>query len=457
MIFKTINPTTEESIEEYETMPGEAVFELLAGCEAAFQNWKNLSITERIPYFRKLAEVLRNNKEKYARLITIEMGKPITESRSEIEKCAWAAEVYADNAGTWLQDLVVAADGKAHFVIYQPLGVILSIMPWNFPFWQALRFGIPTLIAGNVSMLKHSNTVPRCALAIEEAFFKAGFPEGVFRTILVGHDTVAELIASDIIKGVSFTGSTEAGAQVAELSGRHLKKVVLELGGSDPFIVLEDADIEFSAKNAVLGRNINTGQSCIAAKRFIILQEIAEQFSTKFAELTANLKVGDPLDELTQIGPLVNAQALKNLENQVNDALAKGAKLLTGGKRVASKGYFYEPTVITNTTPAMKVLTEEVFGPVAPIIVAKDEVEAIKIANSSEFGLGGSVWTRDIDRGERVAREIETGAVFVNSITKSDPRMPFGGVKKSGIGRELAQFGLKEFVNIKGLNIYESK
>jgi succinate-semialdehyde dehydrogenase/glutarate-semialdehyde dehydrogenase len=457
MIFKTINPATEETIAEYETMPREAVFELLAGCEAAFQNWKNLSITERIPYFRKLAEVLRNNKEKYAKLITIEMGKTITESRSEIEKCAWTAEVYADNAGAWLQDQAVAADGKAHFVIYQPLGVILSIMPWNFPFWQALRFGIPTLIAGNVSMLKHSNTVPRCALAIEEAFFKAGFPEGVFRTILVGHDTVAELIASDIIQGVSFTGSTEAGAQVAELSGRHLKKVVLELGGSDPFIVMEDANIEFSVKNAVLGRNINTGQSCIAAKRFIILEEIAEQFSTRFAELTANLKVGDPFDELTQIGPLVNAQALGNLENQVNDALAKGAKLLTGGKRMALKGYFYEPTVITNTTPAMKVLTEEVFGPVAPIIVAKDEAEAIKIANSSEFGLGGSVWTRDIDRGERVAREIETGSVFVNSITKSDPRMPFGGVKKSGIGRELAQFGLKEFVNIKGLNIYEHK
>jgi len=457
MIFKTINPATEEPIAEYETMPGEAVFELLAGCEAAYQNWRNLSITERIPYVRKLAEVLRNNKEKYAKLITIEMGKPITESRAEIEKCAWTAEVYADNADAWLEDLVVAADGKAHYVIHQPFGVILSIMPWNFPFWQALRFGIPTLIAGNVSMLKHSNTVPQCALAIEEAFLKAGFPEGVFRTILVDHDTVAELIASDIIKGVSFTGSTEAGAQVAKLAGRYLKKVVLELGGSDPFIVLEDADIEFSVKNAVLGRNINTGQSCIAAKRFIVLEKIAEQFSTRFAELTAALKVGDPIDELTQVGPLVNARALENLETQVNDAMGKGATVLTGGKRVTRKGYFYEPTVITNTTPAMKVLTEEVFGPVAPVIVAKDEAESIKMANSSEFGLGGSVWTRDVDRGERIAREIETGAVFVNSITKSDPRMPFGGVKKSGIGRELAQFGLKEFVNIKGLNIYEHK
>jgi succinate-semialdehyde dehydrogenase/glutarate-semialdehyde dehydrogenase len=335
--------------------------------------------------------------------------------------------------------------------------VILSIMPWNFPFWQVLRCGIPTVIAGNISILKHSNTVPQCALAIEEAFKAARFPENIFRTVVTDHGTVAELVESEIIRGISFTGSTEAGAKVAELAGKHLKKMVLELGGSDPFIVLGDADIEFSAKNAVLGRNINTGQSCIAAKRFIVAQEIIAEFSKKFVELTAKLTVGNPMDENTNIGPLANAEGLEKLEKQVNDAVNKGAKILTGGKRLNRNGYFYEPTILTNTTPDMKVVSEEVFGPVAPIIVAKNENEAITLANSTKFGLGGSVWTKDIVRGEQIAKRIESGTVFINSITKSDPRMPFGGVKKSGIGRELAKLGLKEFVNIKGLNVYEHK
>ncbi len=455
MKFQTINPSTEEVIAEYETMSQQEVLAIAEACEVAFQNWKKFSVTERCDYVRKLVEVLRTNQEKYARLMTLEMGKPIVEARAEIEKCAWAAEVYADNSEKWLKDEEVEADGKAHSVIFQPLGVILSIMPWNFPFWQALRFAIPTLIAGNVSILKHSNTVPQCAFAIEEAFKFTGFPENTFRTILADHGTVAELVALNYIKGVSFTGSTEAGARVAELAAKNLKKTVLELGGSDPFIVLKDANIEVAAKNAVIGRTINTGQSCIAAKRFIVQEEIAAEFGNRFAELMGELVVGEPNDDSTNIGPLVNAEGLEKVQIQVDDALEKGAKVLTGGKRMDRKGYFFAPTVLTNTNFVMKVLTEEVFAPVAPIISVKTEEEAIHIANSTEFGLGGSVWTKDLEKGERIARQVEAGAVFVNNITKSDPRMPFGGIKKSGIGRELSKFGLKEFVNIKGLNIYE--
>jgi acyl-CoA reductase-like NAD-dependent aldehyde dehydrogenase len=383
------------------------------------------------------------------------MGKPKKESIAEIEKCAWMAEVYADNAEAWLADETVNADGKAHKVIFQPLGVILSIMPWNFPFWQALRFAVPTIIAGNVSILKHSNTVPECALAIERTFINAGFPENVFRTILADHSTIAELMASDIVKGVSFTGSTEAGSRIAEQAGKNLKKFVLELGGSDPFIVLEDADIEVAAKNAVLGRTISTGQSCIAAKRFIVSEKVVEEFSARFTELMAGLVVGDPMDINTDIGPLVNVDALFKVENQVKDAKMKGAKILTGGVHYDGKGYFFAPTVITNTKADMKVVSEEVFAPVAPIIVVKNDAEAITVANSTEFGLGGSVWTHDLERGENVAKQIESGTVFLNNITKSDPRMPFGGIKKSGIGRELGKYGLREFVNVKGLNLYD--
>ena len=455
MKFATTNPASEEIIAEYETMSKADVFDIAASCESAYHDWKDRTIRQRIDHIRPLISVLRTNRQHFAELITAEMGKPITESISEVDKCAWMVEVYVDNAAAWLGEEPACADGEKHAVIYQPLGVILSIMPWNFPFWQVLRFSVPTLLAGNVSILKHSNTVPQCALAIEDAFVQAGVPENVFRTVLADHDTVEALVAAEIVKGVSFTGSTDAGARIAELAGKNIKKQVLELGGSDPFVVFDDVDVEFVARNAVLGRTINTGQSCIAAKRFIVLEPVAERFSNRFAELMADLKIGNPMDANTQIGPLVTLSALEQLDGQVKDAVAKGASILTGGARLDRKGYFFTPTVITNVTPDMKVAVEEVFGPVAPVIVVKDETEAIQVANSSEFGLGGSVWTRDLARGERVAREIESGTVFVNCITKSDPRMPFGGVKKSGLGRELAKFGLKEFVNIKGLNIYE--
>ena len=310
------------------------------------------------------------------------------------------------------------------------------------------------MLAGNASVLKHSNIVPQCALAIEEAFKEAGFPQNLFRTIITDHENVASLIKSDTIQGISLTGSTYAGARVAELAGRHLKKVVLELGGSDPFIVLEDADLELAAKSAVTGRTINSGQSCIAAKRFIVHKKIAKEFSEAFSKYMGNLKVDDPMLMETDVGPLVNEDQVEQIEEQVNDAVKKGAEVLAGGKRPDRKGFFYMPTVLTNVKNTMKVVKEEVFGPVAPIIIVNDEKEAVEIANSSEYGLGASVWTRDETRGLKLARQIEAGCVFINAVVKSDPRMPFGGVKKSGIGRELSKYGLKEFVNVKGVNVY---
>ena len=454
MKFKTINPATEDAIAEYEIMPKDKVLNISEKSNSAFNEWKNLDVSERAGHFRKLAQILRDNKEKYSKIMTTEMGKPVRQSLAEVEKCAWTAEVYADNAGLWLEDEIVNADGKKHFVEFRPLGTILSIMPWNFPFWQAFRFGIPTLIAGNVSILKHSNQVPQCALAIEDCFIRAGFPEYVFKAVITDHEAVANLLKSDLIKGVSLTGSTAAGSRIAEIAGRNLKKVVLELGGSDPFIVLDDSDIEFAAKNAVSGRIFNSGQSCIAAKRFIVASGIAEKFSKKFAEYTEALVVGDPMDMKTDVGPLVNKEGLMQIEVQVQDAVSHGARVLCGGQRLGRKGYFYAPTVLANTKSNMKVVTEEVFGPVAPVIVFGSEEEAIKIANNSEYGLGASIWTKDEATGLEIAKKLEVGDVFINSIVKSDPRMPFGGVKKSGIGRELSKYGLKEFVNVKGVNVY---
>ncbi|MFQ5871318.1 MAG: aldehyde dehydrogenase family protein, partial [Candidatus Geothermarchaeales archaeon] len=338
MKFRTINPANEGVVAEYETMPRDEVFAIARACNTAFRKWRVLDVLQRATYFLRLAEVLRKNKEEYARLMTTEMGKPIKESTAEIEKCAWTAEVFADKAEDWLKEEFIEADGKRHVVFYEPLGVILSIMPWNFPFWQALRFAIPTLLAGNVSILKHSSNVPQSALAIEEAFREAGFTENAFRAVLADHTTISELIASDLIHGVSLTGSVEAGERIAELAGKHLKKVVLELGGSDPFIVLEDADVEAAAKTAALARTLNTGQSCIAAKRFIVVESVAQPFAQRFAAYLSKLEVGDPMEEKTEVGPLVNAQAVRDMEEVVQDALSKGAKVLTGGKRLKRKG-----------------------------------------------------------------------------------------------------------------------
>jgi succinate-semialdehyde dehydrogenase/glutarate-semialdehyde dehydrogenase len=339
--------------------------------------------------------------------------------------------------------------------VLEPLGVILAVMPWNFPFWQALRFAVPALLAGNAGLLKHAANVPGCALAIEGAFREAGFPPDLFRTILADHDTVAALIEGEIVRGVSLTGSVAAGERVAAIAGRSLKKVVLELGGSDPFIVLDDADLELAARRAVQGRMIVAGQSCVAAKRFIVVRASAEEFTRRFAARMAELVVGDPTDERTDVGPVVSAAALEELAGQLRDSVERGARVVTGGARLPRRGYFFAPTVVTGVRPGMRLADEEVFGPVAPILEVGDEDQAIAVANATVFGLGGSVWTRDLARGERLARRLDAGTTFVNGVVRSDPRMPFGGIKRSGIGRELSHHGLREFVNVKGISIYD--
>ncbi|MCP4550148.1 MAG: NAD-dependent succinate-semialdehyde dehydrogenase [bacterium] len=457
MQYWTVNPATGERIDHITSLPEVELLAVAAQVRNEQRDWGTLPLSRRLPLFTELAAHLRSRVDHYAGLITLEMGKPVTEAKGEIEKCAWLCDVYADMGGEWLAEEEIAADGHRHRVVYQPLGVILSIMPWNFPFWQALRFSVPALLAGNGSILKHAGNVPRCAQAIETAFRESGFPPNLFRNVFADHAGVATLIADDAIAGISLTGSTEAGRQVAGLAGRHLKKVVLELGGSDPFIVLEDADIEHAARNAVLGRCFNSGQSCIAAKRFIVLNEIAAPFTERFVSLMNELPLGDPTLPATRIGPMVNAAAVEEIENQIAASISEGAVLACGGKRVAGPGFLFEPTVLTNVRPDMAVMREEVFGPVAPIMIVDDEEEALRVANDSEFGLGGSVWTEDIARGERLARRIQAGAVFVNSIVKSDPRMPFGGIKRSGLGRELSWFGLREFVNVQGVNVYSSR
>jgi succinate-semialdehyde dehydrogenase / glutarate-semialdehyde dehydrogenase len=455
MKYQTVNPATEEILAVYETMSAGEVSRILAATHAAYLHWRDLDIAARAQHVARLAPVLRAGAQKFARLVSVEMGKPIVEARAEIEKCAYLAEVCAEKAAQWLHGESVVADGRQHWVVYQPLGVTLGIMPWNFPFWQALRFAVPALLAGNTCILKHASNVPQCALAIEECFISAGFPEDVFRTVLADHQIVVDLIRDSRLQGVSLTGSTAAGVRIGEIATRHIKKVVLELGGSDPFVVLDDADVEIAAHNAVRGRMIACGQSCIAAKRFVVMQSISDAFVKRFADLMEELIVGDPLSDRTQVGAIVNKRALDELLAQLKQAADLGARMVTGGERLARKGYFLKPTVVTNTTPEMRILREEVFGPVAPIVVVDTEEEALRVANDTDFGLGGSVWTSDLERGVRFAQRLEAGTVFVNSVVKSDPRMPFGGIKKSGVGRELAVYGIREFVNVKGISVYD--
>ncbi len=452
---QTVNPATGEALQTYELLSIDDSLSRIRGAHEAYkQNWSKLTISERCEYLKRLAKTLRSKKNEYARQMTLEMGKPIAQSESEVEKCAWTAEVYAEKAEKWLAEEVAETDAQLSYVTYQPLGVILSIMPWNFPFWQVFRFAIPALAAGNTTVLRHSNVCAGSAQAIEESFAIAGFPEGVFSSIVTDHEVVSKLIESDLIQGVSFTGSVEAGQVIGELAGRNLKKCVLELGGSDPFIVLGDADVEKAARVGAEARLISCGQSCIAAKRFIVVELVAERFTSEFAREFERKKVGDPMDRETDVGPLASQTQVTKLDGQVKDALAKGAEPVVGGEPRPGVGAFYEPTVLVKVNEQMKVMREEVFGPVAPIFKVGTEAEAIKAANHSELGLGASLWTSDSKKAKRLAAEIESGIVFVNGLVKSDPRMPFGGVKKSGIGRELSKYGLKEFVNTKSVNIY---
>jgi len=447
--MKAINPATDELIKDYKEHTDAEVKAIVEAAYNAYLSWRDVSFAERSRLMHKAAEVLRKNIDKYAKLITIEMGKVIKESRAEVEKCAWVCEYYADNAEKFLADEIIETDAGKSMAVFQPIGVVLAVMPWNFPFWQVFRFAAPALMAGNTGVLKHASNVPGCALAIEEVFREAGFPKNAFRTMLISARKVEAVIRSPLVKAVTLTGSEPAGMQVASIAGHELKKTVLELGGSDPYVVLEDADIPACVKTSVTARMINAGQSCIAAKRFIVVESKVKEFEEQQVAIMKSLKMGDTLSEDTQVGAMARIDLLEELDQQVQDSIKMGAKLLCGGKKADGPGAFYLPTVLTNVKKGMPVYEQETFGPVSAIIAVKDEEEAIKVANDSEFGLGGSVWSKDVKRGERVARRIESGAVFVNGMTKSDPRLPFGGVKKSGYGRELSHYGIKEFVNIK--------
>lgn len=448
--IETINPATGKVIASYDNETPEQVNRKVKAGREAFGKWKKLDLAERAEYMRRLGRVMRKNREDYARTVTEEMGKPVRQSLAEIEKCAWVCDYYAEHAEAFLRDEIIPTEFRKSFVSFEPLGVVACIMPWNFPFWQVMRFAVPTLTAGNVGVLKHSSVCLGSAVKLEQAFRDAGFPENIFQSV-IGDYRAGEALVQSGIDAVSVTGSVNTGKRVAELASQDLKKFVLELGGSDPFVVLEDADLNQTAYMATQSRLLNTGQSCIAAKRFIVVKEVAEKFTKLFVENTRAEVVGDPLDSKTTVGPLVRDSQRQALAKQVDDARNKGASILAGGQSIKRDGFFYEPTIISNVNHEMEVVREEVFGPAAPVIIVNNEEEAIREANNSEFGLGASIWTNNIERGIRLARQIESGIVSVNEMVKSDPRLPFGGVKKSGIGRELSEFGIKEFVNIKSV------
>jgi succinate-semialdehyde dehydrogenase/glutarate-semialdehyde dehydrogenase len=445
----SLNPYTGEELARFEPHSASVLDSALSAAVAAQSRWRKVSIGERTALLRRLATTLRAGKQRFARLITLEMGKPLTESEAEIEKCAWNCEFYADEAPRFLADEHIASNGTASGVVFDPLGVVLAIMPWNYPFWQFFRFAAPAFAAGNGAILKHANNVPQCALAIEAVVRAAGCPEGLFRTLLIDASEVAPLIADDRIAAVTITGSTEVGSLVASQSGRALKKHVLELGGSDPFIVLADADVEAAAQVAVKARFINAGQSCVNAKRFIVDASIARRFVDAFCAGVKRLKVGDPLATDTQIGPMARANLRSALHAQVQRSVAAGAELRLGGSFVDGVGFAYQPTVLDRVLPDMAVFREETFGPVAAVIHVDDAATAVNLANQSEFGLAASIWSRDIEKARELARQLDVGAVFINGMVASDPRLPFGGIKRSGYGRELGSYGIRELTNMK--------
>jgi succinate-semialdehyde dehydrogenase/glutarate-semialdehyde dehydrogenase len=451
MSLQSINPATGEVLERFEETAAPELDRMLAAAHEAFLEWRSVPFATRTQKMRAAARVLRERAAAYARTMSLEMGKPIVQAEAEVEKCAVTCEFYADHAEAFLAPEPRETDASRSYVRFDPLGPVLAVMPWNFPFWQVFRFAAPALMAGNVGILKHASNVPRTALAIEEVFREAGFPRGVFSTVLVGSSAVASLIADPRIVAVTLTGSEGAGRKVAEHSGRELKKTVLELGGSDPFIVLADADLAAAAKNAADARLINSGQSCIAAKRFIVVDAVADAFVDRFLREMSARRMGDPLDRATQVGPQAREDLRDSLHQQVEESVKRGAKLLLGGEIPAGKGAFYPPTLLTAVVKGMPAFDEETFGPVAAVIHATDEADAVRLANDSTLGLGASLWTQDRGRAERLAAEIEAGSVFVNGVVKSDPRLPFGGIKRSGYGRELSEYGIREFVNIKSV------
>lgn len=454
MKIQSMNPYSEEVMKKFDLMTCEEVDREIGKSRQVSKAWGDVTAPVRVACIRKLGDHLRLDKRRYAEIMTREMGKPIRESVSEVEKCAWLCDYYAESGERFLEPEEIKTEAKKSYVLFQPLGIVLAVMPWNFPFWQVFRFGVPAITAGNVVVLKHASNVPMSALAIEQAFRTAGFPENVFKTLLIEPRDALRLIDEDKVDAVSLTGSNKAGEQVGALAGRRIKKLVLELGGSDPFIVLEDADIEKAGRTAATARMINTGQSCIAAKRFIVMEKVAEEFRNIFLARLRELKIGDPMDETTDIGPVAKQEILDSLQAQLRDAKEKGAEVLQS-EHPFTKGLFFPPCVVFNPKRDMKVLTEEVFGPIAPVITVRDEDAAVSAANDTAYGLGASIWSRDLGRAERIAKRIDAGCIAINDMVKSDPRLPFGGVKKSGVGRELSHYGLKEFVNIKTVVVKE--
>jgi succinate-semialdehyde dehydrogenase/glutarate-semialdehyde dehydrogenase len=447
-MLKSIDPSNGKELATFPELDAAGIEAAIERAYASRHAWRDAGLDLRTAFLRSVAGILRAEKPRFAALMTAEMGKPIVEAEAEVEKCAWTAAWIADNAARLLADEPIESTATKSYVRFQPLGVILAVMPWNFPFWQAFRAGLPALAAGNVMLLKHASNVPQCALAIEDVFREAGVPKGVFQTLLIGSGPVEGIVSDRRLAGVTLTGSEAAGAHVAATAGKALKKSVLELGGSDPFIVLEDADVKTAATVACRARNQNNGQSCIAAKRFIVAEPIADEFEELFTKAVAALKVGNPMDRAHQVGPLARADLVDDLERQVKESIKKGAKVLIGGKRLDNGGYFFEPTVLAGVKPGMPVFNEETFGPVAAVIRVRDAEEALRVANDTEFGLGSSIWTSDVERGQMMAERIEAGLVFVNAMVASDARLPFGGVKRSGYGRELSSYGIKEFTNI---------
>ena len=447
-MLKSINPFDQSLVREYTELTSREVQEKLSKASAAYKDWKRTSFAYRADLMLKAAALLKQNKEAYARTITLEMGKVVSEARAEVEKSAGGCEYFARHAEEFLRDQQIATDARKSFVSYHPTGSILAVMPWNFPFWQVIRFAAPALMAGNVGLLKHASNVSGCSLLLEEIFLKAGFPEGVFQSLLINNRDVEHVLQSDSVQGVALTGSEFAGTQVASIAGKHIKKAVLELGGSDPFIVLADADLKKAAKTATQSRMQNAGQSCISAKRFIVHKQVKDEFMNLFLEEINALKQGNPFDESVSTGPLARVDLAEALDKQVQSSVARGAKLLTGGRDIGAN---YRPALLDQVVPGMPAFDEETFGPLAALVTVSTEEEAIEFANASRYGLGASIWTNDLEKGQRLAREVESGSVFVNTLMKSDARLPFGGIKKSGYGRELSEFGIKEFVNIKSI------
>ena len=446
MEFKSINPYNDKEINIYKELTENQLTQKLEKSTQAFEIWRKVPLKERAKLMKKAGQVLRDNLEEYAKMITLEMGKPITGSRAEVNKCAWVCDYYAENAVTFLADEIIETDAQKSFVRHDPIGTVLAIMPWNFPFWQVFRFAAPTLTAGNCGLLKHASNVFGCSQQIEGVFRKAGFPENVFQSLIIHHDKIERIIANDAVKAVSLTGSERAGAAVAQISGKYIKKSLMELGGNNAFIVWDDADIDKAVATALTARMLNCGQSCIAAKRFILMEGIYDEFVEKFTKGVIELKSGDPLDEETKVGPLAREDLADELQKQVKASIKKGAKLILGGSQ---KGAYHEPTVLGNIEPGMPAFDEETFGPLAAMIKVKTIEEAFALSEQSKYGLGVTVCTTNIKKAIECADEVSDGSYFINELVKSDPRLPFGGTKKSGYGRELAKDGMMEFVNRK--------